>query len=45
MTYSMGLTTLLGATHAPLDHCFIFIIFLEFFKTPFLKILKYYEFF
>jgi hypothetical protein len=29
--YVMGPTTLLGAAGAPLDHCFIFRIFLEFF--------------
>jgi len=36
----MGPNTLLGATHAPLDHRFIFKIFFNFFKYVFQKNIK-----
>jgi len=39
MSYS-GPTTLLGAARAPLNHCFIFKIFLEFFKYVLKKNIK-----
>jgi hypothetical protein len=38
--YSLGPTTQLGATCAPLDHYFILEIFLESFNTSFKKTLK-----